>query len=153
SLLSREGEIEIAKRIEEGKQDISTVVFGMPMTIKAVFALIDQVKGKKVPIREVVSAGVEEEFDEVVQPDDDELRKKTLEGVRKARAVAKGLLALYVRNRKPSLSTGKRKEVKAKLNDARRQVAEKLDSLNLHPVQRERLIQRVRDLAKEIAAC
>src|SRR5881296_133301 len=98
SLLSREGEIEIAKRIEDGKQDISTVVFGMPMTIKAVFALIDQVKANKVPIREVVSAGVEEEFDEVVQPDDDELRKKTLEGVRKARAVAKGLLALYVRN-------------------------------------------------------
>src|SRR5947209_4086922 len=51
SLLSREGEIEIAKRIEEGKQDISTVVFGMPMTIKAVFALIDQVKANKVPIR------------------------------------------------------------------------------------------------------
>jgi len=153
SLLSREGEIEIAKRIEEGKQDISTVVFGMPMTIKAVFAVIDQVKANKVPIREVVSAGVEEEFDEVVQPDDDELRKKTLEGVRKARAVAKGLLALYVRNRKPSLSTAKRKEIKAKLNDARRQVAEKVDSLNLHPVQRERLIQRVRDLAQEIAAC
>src|SRR3989449_9075526 len=35
----------------------------------------------------------------------------------------------------------------------RSQVAEKLDSLNLHPVQRERLIQRVRDLAQEIAAC
>src|SRR5437667_240708 len=59
SLLSREGEIEIAKRIEEGKQDISTVALGMPMTIKAVFALIDQVKANKVPIREVVSAGVE----------------------------------------------------------------------------------------------
>src|SRR5437016_1841330 len=50
SLLSREGEIEIAKRIEEGKQDISTVALGMPMTIKAVFALIDQVKTNKVPI-------------------------------------------------------------------------------------------------------
>src|SRR2546422_1184313 len=35
----------------------------------------------------------------------------------------------------------------------RSQVAEKLDSLNLHPVQRERLIQRVRNLAQEIAAC
>jgi RNA polymerase primary sigma factor len=30
SLLSREGEIEIAKRIEEGKKDIASVVFGMP---------------------------------------------------------------------------------------------------------------------------
>src|SRR6058998_257255 len=153
SLLSREGEIEIAKRIEDGKQDISTVVFGMPMTIKAVFALIDQVKANKVPIREVVSAGVEEEFDEVVQQDDEELRRHTLEGVRKGKALAKGLLALYARNRKPNLSPAKRKEIKTKLNDARRQVAEKLDSLNLHPVQRERLIQRVRDLAQEIAAC
>ncbi|TLY23573.1 MAG: RNA polymerase sigma factor RpoD [Nitrospirae bacterium] len=153
SLLSREGEIEIAKRIEEGKQDISTVVFGMPMTIKAVFALIDQVKANKVPIREVVSAGVEEEFDEVVEQNDDELRQRTLEGVRKTRLLAKGLLALYARNRKPNLSPAKRKEIKTKLNDARRQVAEKLDSLNLHPVQRERLIQRVRNLAQEIAAC
>jgi len=153
SLLSREGEIEIAKRIEEGKQDISTVVFGMPMTIKAVFALIDQVKARKVPIREVVSAGVEEEFDEVVEQDDEDLRKKTLEGVRKARVMAKSLLALYARNRKPNLSPAKRKVIKAKLNEARCQGAEKLDSLNLHPGQRERLIQRVRDLAQEIAAC
>src|SRR2546428_450762 len=122
SLLSREGEIEIAKRIEEGKQDISTVALGMPMTIKAVFALIDQVKANKVPIREVVSAGVEEEFDEVVQQDDEELRRHTLEGVRKGKALAKGLLALYARNRKPNLSPAKRKEIKTKLNDARRQV-------------------------------
>ncbi len=83
SLLSREGEIEIAKRIEEGKQDISTVVFGMPMTIKAVSALVDQVRARKVPAREVVSAGVDEEFEEVVEQDDDELRKKTLDAIRK----------------------------------------------------------------------
>ena len=155
SLLSREGEIEIAKRIEDGKQDISTVVFGMPMTIKAVFALIDLVKANKVPIREVVSAGVEEEFEEgvAVEQDDGELRQRTLEGVRKAKVLAKGLLALYARNRKPDLSPAKRKEIKAKLNEARRQTAEKLDGLNLHPVQRERLIQRVRDLAQDIAAC
>jgi RNA polymerase primary sigma factor len=155
SLLSREGEIEIAKRIEEGKQDISTVVFGMPMTLKAVFALIDLIRANKVPIREVVSAGVEveEEFDEVVEQDDNELRQRTLEGVRKGKVLATGLLALYARNRKHDLSPAKRKEIKAKLNEARRQVAEKLDSLNLHPVQRERLIKRVRDLAQEIAAC
>src|SRR5439155_26979704 len=133
----------------------STVVFGMPMTIKAVFALIDLVKANKVPIREVVSAGVEEEIEEgvAVEQDDGELRQRTLEGVRKAKVLAKGLLALYARNRKPDLSPAKRKEIKAKLNEARRQAAEKLDGLNLHPVQRERLIQRVRDLAQDIAAC
>ncbi|HEV8242535.1 MAG TPA: RNA polymerase sigma factor RpoD [Nitrospirales bacterium] len=153
SLLSREGEIEIAKRIEEGKQDISTVVFGMPMTMKAVFALVDQVRAKKIPAREVVSAGVDEEFEEVIEQDDEELRKKTLEAIRKVKPFTKGLLALYARNRKPKLSPAKRRELKVKLNEARRLVAEKVDTLNLHPAQREKLIQRVRDLAHEIAAC
>jgi RNA polymerase primary sigma factor len=32
-LLSREGEIQIAKRIEEGKREVSSIVFGMPMTV------------------------------------------------------------------------------------------------------------------------
>ncbi len=36
ALLSREGEIEIAKRIEEGKKDIATVVYGLPMTLEFV---------------------------------------------------------------------------------------------------------------------
>ncbi len=153
SLLSREGEIEIAKRIEEGKQDISSVVFGMPMTIKALFALVDQVRTKKIPAREVVSAGVDEEFEEVVEQDDAELRKKTLDAIRKVRPVSQGLLQLYSKNRKPSVSPAKRKEIKGKLNEARRQIAEKVDALNLHPAQRDRLIQRVRDLAQEIAAC
>ncbi len=152
SLLSREGEIEIAKRIEEGKQDISSVVFGMPMTIKAVFALMDKLRADKIPVREVVS-GVEEEFDEVVEQDDEELCHRILDAVRKVKAQSKALFALYEKTRRPKLSQAKRREVKAKLNEVRRQVVTKLDSLNLHQAQRERLVQRVRDLAQEIAAC
>jgi RNA polymerase primary sigma factor len=34
ALLSREGEIEIAKRIEEGKREVASIVFGMPMTLE-----------------------------------------------------------------------------------------------------------------------
>jgi RNA polymerase primary sigma factor len=123
------------------------------MTIKAVFVLVDQVRAKKIPAREVVSAGVDEEFEEVVEQDDEELRKKTLDAIRKVRPLTKGLLTLYARNRKPTLSPARRRDLKAKLNEQRRLVAEKMDALNLHPVQRERLIQRVRDLAHEIAAC
>jgi len=153
SLLSREGEIEIAKRIEEGKQDIASVVFGMPMTITAVFALIEQVRAREIPAREVVSAGVDEAFEEIVETDDGELRKKTLDATRKVTPLTKALLALYVRNRKPNISPAMKKEIKAKLQESRRQVADKMETLRLHPAQRDRLLQRVRDLAQEIAAC
>ncbi|HEY3198006.1 MAG TPA: RNA polymerase sigma factor RpoD [Nitrospirales bacterium] len=153
SLLSREGEIEIAKRIEEGKKDISSVVFGMPMTIKAVFALADRLKAAKISIREVVASAAEEEFDEVVEQDEEELRDRTLDAIRKVRAPSNVLLTLYAKHRLASLSQPKRKEIKAKLLEVRRQVCDRLDLVNLHPVLRERMVQRVRDLAQEIAAC
>ena len=153
SLLSREGEIEIAKRIEEGKKDISSVVFGMPMTIKAVFALADKLKAGKISIREVVASAAEEEFDEVVEQDEEELRDRTLDAIRKVRAPSNGLLVLYAKHRLASLSAPKRKEIKAKLQELRRQVVDKFDAVNLHPVLRERMVQRVRDIAQEIAAC
>jgi RNA polymerase primary sigma factor len=157
SLLSREGEIEIAKRIEEGKQDISSVVFGMPMTIKAVFALMDKLRAEKISIREVVAVGVEEDFDEDVEKDveqdDAELRTKTLDGVRKVKAQSKALVELYDKHRRANLSPAKRKEIKVKLLEVKRQVVAKFDALCLHNAQRESMIQRVRDLALEIAAC
>src|SRR3989441_247576 len=123
--------------------------------------IIDSPEGERYQQMMSEGEGTTEEAEEAeeseegvaVEQDDGELRQRTLEGVRKAKVLAKGLLALYARNRKPDLSPAKRKEIKAKLNEARRQAAEKLDGLNLHPVQRERLIQRVRDLAQDIAAC
>ena len=153
SLLSREGEIEIAKRIEEGKKDIASVVFGMPMTIKAVFALADKLKAGKISIREVVASAAEEEFDEVVEQDEEELRDRTLDAIRKVKAPSNTLLELYTKHRLASLSQTKRKEIKAKLQEVRRQVVDKFDIVNLHPVLRERMVQRVRDVAQEIAAC
>ena len=63
ALLSREGEIEIAKRIEEGKKDIATVVYGLPMTLEFVLNLRDQLKNGKIDVREIVPVvETEEDF-------------------------------------------------------------------------------------------
>ena len=67
ALLSREGEIEIAKRIEEGKKDIATVVYGLPMTLEFVLTLRDQLKNGKIDVREIVPVvETEEDFEEEV---------------------------------------------------------------------------------------
>ena len=36
SLLTREGEVEIAKRIEEGERDVASVILNTPITVKEV---------------------------------------------------------------------------------------------------------------------
>jgi RNA polymerase primary sigma factor len=67
SLLTREGEVEIAKRIELGEQQVFSVIIGCPVTIKEVLALGDKLQKGSIRLKEVIR-GFEDE--EVIDGDD-----------------------------------------------------------------------------------
>lgn len=152
ALLSREGEIEIAKRIEEGKKDISAVIYGMPMTIEFVLALRDQLKNGTIDVREIVPiVETEEEFEgEQIQRDYEELRVKTLEGLNSVRKISTSLKSLYEVARSANSDPVKQKKIKRQIDTIRDQVVEKMESVNLHGVLKDRMVQRVRELAIQI---
>ncbi len=68
SLLTREGEVEIAKRIEQGEQQVFAVIIGCPVTIKEVLALGDKLRKGTIRLKEVVRGFEDEEM-----PDGDDL--------------------------------------------------------------------------------
>ena len=152
ALLSREGEIEIAKRIEEGKRDIASVIYGMPMTIEFVLALYDQLKNGTIDVREIVPiVETEEEFEEEqIQRDYEELRVKTLEGLNSVRKISTSLKSLYEVARHADNDPIKQKKIKKQIDTIRDQVVEKMESVNLHGVLKDRMVQRVRELAIQI---
>jgi RNA polymerase primary sigma factor len=152
ALLSREGEIEIAKRIEEGKKDIASVIYGMPMTIEFVLALCDQLKNGTIDVREIVPiVETEEEFEEEqIQRDYEELRVKTLEGLNSVRKISTSLKSLYEVARHTNSDPAKQKKIKKQIDTIRDQVVEKMESVNLHGVLKDRMVQRVRELAIQI---
>jgi len=163
ALLSREGEIEIAKRIEEGKKDIASVIYGMPMTIEFVLALRDQLKDAKIDVREIVRVQeTEEDFDEEqpVERDYEELRVKTLDALSAVRKVSLALKTLAEKGKTIGSDLVKQKQFKKQFDVARQQVVDKIESVNLHGVLKDRMVQRVRDLAvqfrmaeREVASC
>ena len=62
SLLTREGEVEIAKRIEDGDRDVASVILNTPITVKEVLSLGDRLrKGQIVPAE--ISRDVEEDVE------------------------------------------------------------------------------------------
>ena len=81
-LLTREGEIEIAKRIEGGLMDMMQAISGSPATIAAILAMADEIRENKVVISTVVDGFsnlneaddyvAEEDFDEFDEDDDDD---------------------------------------------------------------------------------
>ncbi len=162
ALLSREGEIEIAKRIEEGKRDIAFVIYGMPMTIEFILSLREQLKNGKIDVREIVPiVETEEDFEEEeVEKDYEELRLKTLEGLNSVRKISTSLKGLYEKSRQAAKDTAKLKKIKKQIDAIRGQVVDKMEAVNLHGVLKDRMVQRVREMAiqirtaeREIASC
>ena len=150
ALLSREGEIEIAKRIEEGKRDIATAVFGMPMTIEFVLSLRDKLKSEKIRVREIVPVSEEDFEEEVEEQDDEELRQRTLDALNAIRKPSTLLRSLYKKGRTAAGSPARQRRMKQQIEDVRQQVVERIESINLHAVLKDRMVQRVRDLGQDI---
>ena len=95
ALLTREGEVEIAKRIEEGEDAILEAALQCPMTVREILRLGDDLRAQKIKVRDIVrdSEDEEQEFDEA---EADRRVMRLMEKIR--RQEKKNLEALVDRN-------------------------------------------------------
>lgn len=155
-LLTREGEIELAKHIEEGKRELACAVYGMPVNIEYLESLHDQLKQEEIRVRDIVllqEALEDEEGEEepiASEQEDEELRLRTLESLATVRKLGRGLLSLYTQNREGRTT----KNFKAQLEKRRVAILDKfvdqIEALNLHQRVKDQMLRRVKDVGQEI---
>jgi RNA polymerase primary sigma factor len=149
SLLSREGEIELAKRIEEGKHELALAVAGMPMTLTYLDALRLAMKKGELRVKDLVfvqeTTEEEELEEEEVEEDQDEeeLKVRTLAELEKTRRLGKSLLTLYAKRRKATQAQQAR--LAKQLQGIQLQIVERLEALNFQPEVREELLRRIKE--------
>ncbi|MBI5190338.1 MAG: RNA polymerase sigma factor RpoD [Nitrospirae bacterium] len=159
SLLSREGEVEIAMRIEEGQREIAKTLYNMPAALGELISLADKLRNGKVGIRDVAHT-YEEEFEEVEGLDEAELAEKTLNLLGEAEIAYRKLLPAMTEMRKPDISEERKKRVRTTIKNLKKTISERLDEANLHPRQIDAAAERLRALAaaameadRDIKAC
>jgi RNA polymerase primary sigma factor len=141
SLLTREGEVEIAKRIESGKRDILSIVLNCPMAVKEVINLGSAIRAGKVEIQEVTNEIDEEETsveEEQIQ------KKKILELIERIRRNDEGLRRL-VKNKK-----GSKTKVQRQLKKKREEILECFRQMNLRDIQISKIIQRMKQMLARV---
>ena len=104
-LLTREGEIEIAKRIEGGLMDMMEAISASPATIAEIFALAEQIRAGEVVISTVVDGlhdpeqaddyVAEEDYDEYDDEDDDDGKGGSKALTRKMEELKNAVLARF----------------------------------------------------------
>jgi RNA polymerase primary sigma factor len=137
SLLTREGEVEIAKRIESGKREVLSIVLNCPMAVKEVINLGNAIKAGKVEIQEVTNEIDEEETsieEEQVQ------KKKVWELIDRIRRNDEGLRRL-MKNKKRSKA-----KIQELVKKKREGILEYFRQMNLRDTQINKIVQKMKQM-------
>src|SRR5579872_2797574 len=121
-LLTREGEVEIARRIERGKLAVIKSISRTPLVAKKVIQLGDQLHTGDRTIRELVIFNDEEITDERIIERSKQVQKQ-IDAVRKARGISEKLEEKLVETPKGATTRDKRKYRKARWAAMRARVA------------------------------
>jgi RNA polymerase primary sigma factor len=155
-LLTREGEIELAKHIEEGKRDLACSVYGVPVNIQYLDSLYEQLKQEEIRVRDIVllqETLEEEDIEEEAlagEQEDEELRLRTLESLARVRKLGRNLVSLYTQNREKGTSKAKQGQIEKRLKTLIGQYVDQVESLNLHQRVKDFMLKRVKDLGQDI---
>jgi len=155
-LLTREGEVEIAKRIEEGERQILDVILNSKLAIQEIIDLGEKLRRKKIRVREIVRDLDEEdaEFDE------EEADKTVLRIIDRIRRIDRDVEKIRAALAQKKISDRKRRDAEKEFNRYREETISLLYELNLnksqinHIVDRlKRLIDRVEQSERECRQC
>jgi RNA polymerase primary sigma factor len=147
-LLSREGEVEIAKRIEHGERVILKALSRSPLVVQEILDIGDQLKKKQISIRDVVSFNEDEITDERLEEKADALLE-VIESIRKHERSAHKMRLKLGRCRKGSRLYKKHLSMLARY---RIPIAWKVRALELNNIQHERLVGAIKDTVDKVVA-
>jgi RNA polymerase primary sigma factor len=147
SLLTREGEVEIAKRIEEGDRDVARVIYNTPITVKEVISLGEMLAKSQVTAAEI-SKEVEEE--ELEEDEEDVQKNRLLSVIDEIRTYS-----LQVESLQSGLdmeaSTEKKVQLQNEIQELKTKMSDLLRSLKVKDRHIERIAHRLKELSAKVS--
>jgi len=155
SLLTREGEVEIAKRIEDGEMMVASVIMKTPIAVKEVVSLGERLTKGQISVAEITREFEEEEGSEA----EEKHRERVLDLVGKIRDLDVDIDAILAKL-EGKVAVRTRTKLEKELESKRKEVGELLGQVRLKDFQVAKIVDRLKELAgqvkkgqAEVAAC
>ena len=146
SLLSREGEVEIAKKIEEGARETMSAIFRLSVSIKEVFNIGDKLVTDEIRIKNVVD-NVEDEEGFV---EEDEHKERVLKLIARIRLFNDRNKVLHIKLQSKIMRSKRRELLTAELEKNTKYIITLCRKVRFSKKQIHRFIVRLRHYAEEI---
>ncbi|MCC6559473.1 MAG: RNA polymerase sigma factor RpoD, partial [Polyangiaceae bacterium] len=145
SLLTREGEVEIAKRIEIGEQRVNAAILDSPIAVREIIELGEKLRKHKIRVKELIkdAENDDQEFDE------EEADRRIIRLIDKVKRLDKRKLEL-VEERKESKSDGRRRQIDVEVTQTTSELVTTLEEMRLNKRTIDKIVQKLKGLISKV---
>ena len=145
SLLTREGEVEIAKRIEEGEALVTSVIMKSPIAFKEIISLGERLERGQISVAEITKEYEEEEGTE----QEEKQRLRIGELVAQIRVMDGQLMAMR-EALSGELPRDDKKRLEKESRELKSQIGELMRLIRLKDFQVAKIVDRLKELAQQV---
>ena len=144
SLLTREGEVEIAKRIEEGEALVARVIVKTPIAFKEVVTLGERHQKGQISVAEITKDYDEEEGSEA----EERHRERVVALIEEIKTRYERFMAL--RDEAAAANKTKRKPLDKEMESLKAEMGDLMNQIRLKDYQIAKIVDRLKELAKQV---
>ena len=145
SLLTREGEVEIAKRIELGEHAILGAILNSPVAVREIIDLGDKLRRHKIRVKEIIR-DVDEEDREFDEEEADRRILRLIDKVKHLDKISQDLSASFA----SVTSVNRKKVIEAEMAANRSKLVDALEEMRLNKRTIDRIVVKLRALIQKV---
>ena len=149
SLLTRDGEVAIAKRIEEGELEVLDAVLNTPICLTEILDLSDRLRKGKIRVKEIVKENESGEDGQTLEFDEPKVTERALKIINQLQSLKKEL-DTHTETLEDTSNAGKRMELEERCAEIRTEIVEQLQDLKINKRQIDRIVQRIKVLVRRV---
>ena len=148
-LLTREGEVQIAKRIEQGEQEVIDAIIDTPIGIREILDLREKIAQEKLRVRDVLMH-LDEDLDEYSSVEEDQEKERFLQLLEEVQQLYEGNLKVEEEIHSTGPEGEELEALKGTLRQDKERIAELLKNLRLERKQIDRIVNKLRSCVGRI---
>src|SRR5450432_3467761 len=144
SLLTREGEVEIAKRIETGEHMVLSAILNSPVAVREIIELGDKLRKHKIRVKDIIR----DAEDDNAEFDEEEADRRILRLIDKVKHLEK--VATDLGAQLETCAASRKKGVEAEIDANKNKMVETLEEMRLNKKTIDRIVIKLRTLIQKV---
>jgi RNA polymerase primary sigma factor len=144
ALLTREGEVEIAKRIEEGENQILESILSSPIAVREIIDIGERLRSHKIRVKDIVRDADDEEH----EFDEEEADRRIIRLIDRVKRVDKKKADLAEERR--SAVDARKKAIDKEVVEARGDLVSTLQEMRLNKKTIDKIVQKLKNIIQKV---